>query len=603
MKIRHEISPKAPNKARVTFHDVAAYFSEEEWKTMFQWQKELYKNVMKEVHQALFSLGHHIVNTNVFLRISRSRKARFQDPEKSINGNDPNMPCLSPIQPDILFRIKQEEKLFCREWYWAEEAGTNDGPLKDDSISHSDVSLRVKREDHMKPKDHRQPGRRESPDGPRVGEEQLAAEFPFLLSTSLRNKEEPKSGLTDHPGAERAETITCPDSGVLVIIKKEQETYPVDQEDLESREVLEAPSGDSMVTAIFAVSAKPEEGSRLKAEPEDGPTVGSSMDRERNNEFSVACTEKNISPCTATSENGKANINRSCEKRTDSQRHQWSKNNQERGKEEYDIYESDVRNVSRSIFHQERQNVRQLNVPIDCGNSLVKTQLIKSPSEKQLNWRPPTFTECGKSFCENIGFIKHQITQAGERSYQCLECDKSFSQKVNLIRHQRTHTGERPYHCTECEKSFSHKHHLKGHQRTHTGERPYQCAKCGKSFSWKESLSRHQRTHSGEKPYRCTECVQSFSLKEGLIRHQRTHSGERPYRCTECVQSFSLKESLIRHQRTHMREIFNGAMVEARQDVPQSRTYLRNSKELEHGRWTAEGERKLSSATNFKVLC
>ncbi|XP_069098980.1 zinc finger protein 34-like isoform X2 [Pleurodeles waltl] len=559
MKIRQDICTKPRLQAPVTFHDVAAYFSEEEWKAMYQWQKELYKNVMKEVHQALFSLGHQIVNPNVFLRISKSKKACFRDPEKSINLKDPSMPRGSPIQPDILFRIKQEEKLFCRDWYWAEEPGTNNGLLKDDSISHSDVSLREQREDRINRKDRRQPGRRERNDDLRVGQQQLAGEFPFLFGTSLRNKGESKAGLMDHPGAERAETITCPNSGVSVIIKKEQETSSVDQEGLESQQVLESPSGESEVTAIFSPRVKPEEGSHLKEEPEpkDGPAVGTSMDRERNNEFSFASSEKTTSPCSATSQKGKVNLMRSSDK-TDSRRQQWSKNNQKKGKEKTDLCNTEIRNLSPSIFHQERQ---QLNVPIDCGNSLVKTQLIKSQSDAQHNWGPSSFAECGKGFCENIGFIKHQITQAGERSYQCLECDKSFNQKVNLIRHQRTHTGERPYHCTECEKSFSHKHHLKGHQRTHTGERPYQCAKCGKSFSWKESLSRHQRTHSGERPYQCTECVQSFSLKEGLIRHQRTH----------------------------MREICNVPVGAARQDIPQSVTHLKHSKGLEAVRWTAEG--------------
>ncbi|XP_069463740.1 uncharacterized protein [Ambystoma mexicanum] len=47
------------DKPPVTLHDVAAYFSEEEWKLLHEWQKELYKNVMNEIHQALVSLGMH----------------------------------------------------------------------------------------------------------------------------------------------------------------------------------------------------------------------------------------------------------------------------------------------------------------------------------------------------------------------------------------------------------------------------------------------------------------------------------------------------------------------------------------------------------------
>ncbi|KAJ1107571.1 hypothetical protein NDU88_004961 [Pleurodeles waltl] len=41
----------------VHVYDASAYFSEEEWKLLQDWQKELYRNVMKEIHQALASLG------------------------------------------------------------------------------------------------------------------------------------------------------------------------------------------------------------------------------------------------------------------------------------------------------------------------------------------------------------------------------------------------------------------------------------------------------------------------------------------------------------------------------------------------------------------
>ncbi|XP_078539140.1 uncharacterized protein LOC144823991 isoform X2 [Lissotriton helveticus] len=44
------------DKAPVTFQDVAAYFSEEEWKLLHEWQKELYRNVMKDIQQVLMSL-------------------------------------------------------------------------------------------------------------------------------------------------------------------------------------------------------------------------------------------------------------------------------------------------------------------------------------------------------------------------------------------------------------------------------------------------------------------------------------------------------------------------------------------------------------------
>ncbi|XP_029437698.1 zinc finger protein 334-like isoform X4 [Rhinatrema bivittatum] len=118
--------------ASVTFHDVTACFSEKQWQLLEEWQKQLYRSAMKEIHGTLISLGYMIVNPDVVFRIEKEepyfRSCHDFEGQESIITHTSG----SSANPDIVFRIEKKKELCFSDRYDTNTTATGSSVLNPD---------------------------------------------------------------------------------------------------------------------------------------------------------------------------------------------------------------------------------------------------------------------------------------------------------------------------------------------------------------------------------------------------------------------------------------------------------------------------------------
>ncbi|XP_069093007.1 zinc finger protein 2-like isoform X2 [Pleurodeles waltl] len=388
---RREMSWQDSDKAPVTFHDVVACFSEDEWNLLHKWQKELYRNVMMEIHQALTSLGPLIAASIFSLRVKENDDVcPFDRPDPEKSHSIKNFTNGAAVNPDVLCRVSRQETLHLKS-----HKGT-DGRAKSDChiTGASVVTRRMKEGDSLKETEVITPWK--------ASLRKIKANCPH--NTDLETAS--KSFLSSESNAKGRGIVPTEYKGDFSNLKH-YNLHP---------------------GAIDVEMQDTSNSNKHNVNHEDHPKYQPNIVQSWRMHTSEDCEERLC---------GTGNI-------SSSQITESSECPQEQADYKNSFGFKQCEYGHKQAHSEDKSSVAGPYLCTQCGKTFsIKGSLLRH--QKAHAGVRYACSECDKSFTQKGDLTIHQRTHAGKNPYTCTYCQKCFSSKCNLNQHKRKHIGQ----CTE----------------------------------------------------------------------------------------------------------------------------------------------------------